>query len=529
MFVKRGDCTSVADVVYRNTGIAPSEFLREQEEPYIKNLDEAVELTKKYLTDNPNGLVTVVGDYDSDGVNATAIMYWCLKKAKANVVTRIPHRISEGYGLSESIIDEIPNGLLITVDNGIAALGAIRKAKEKHLTVIVTDHHVPLVDENGEMLLPDADIIVDPHAEQESTFKNYCGAALAYRFACKMFHAKFAELLVLASIATVTDVMPLVGENHTLVRRGLKLINERRVVPGLQALLDELNMDTHISEDDYGFKIGPVLNAAGRLYDNGGDYVTRLLCASKKDFGKKGKAEALINANKKRKELVNQCLALVQDTIQERPIVYYNDKIPEGIVGLIAGRLSEEFYCPAIVFTNSREEGVLKGSGRSIPNVDLKKALDKIQTEMVKYGGHAGAAGVSIRADHLARFTDAFKNAVGEIPEKPNEIMYDLELDLDRLDDVGVELSSFAPFGEGNPPVMFHGTFQIPTGSYRQIGDGSHFLIKLKNLTLMGFGLVKQYEALGSPSRIEAIGHLSESWFRDQKSYQFEIVDLVSA
>lgn len=528
MFVKNGDCKTIADVVFQNTGIPREDFLAENNEPYIKNLDEAVNLTLGYLKDNPNGKITIVGDYDSDGVNATSIMYWGFAKANANVTLRVPHRFSEGYGLSEKIIDEIDSGLLITVDNGIAAIDAIKKAKEKGLLVVVTDHHMPVINENGNMVLPEADVIVDPQVEDESEFKNYCGAAIAYRFVCKMHQTKFDSLLVLASIATVTDVMPLVGANRTIVKSGLEVINRRKNVPGLNALLDTLRLGNHINEGDYGFKIGPIFNAPGRIYDNGAEYVVKLLCSKRADVTNPAKAESLIRANERRKELVNRCLAMVQGKItdEDRPIVFYNKGIPEGIVGLIAGRLCEEYHCPAIVFTDSEEPGVLKGSGRSIPEIHLKNILDKIQSEILRYGGHAGAAGLSISKENLDRFTDAFKKATGPVPDKPKDVLYDLDLDLGRLDEIGEELTTFAPYGEGNPQIVFRGRFTVPPYAYRRIGDGSHFLMKPEGITLMGFGLADRYEEMGSPETFDAVGYLSESWFRDEKSWQFEVIDI---
>ena len=526
MFVKNGNCNSVADVVVRNTGIQPEEFLTTVREPFLNNLQEAVDFVKAYLTEHPGCCVTIVGDYDSDGINATAIMYWCFAKAGVTPILRLPRRFSEGYGLSEKIIDEISSGLLVTVDNGIAAASAVKKAKEKGLAVVVTDHHLPPVDENGNVILPEADVVLDPHIDDKSEFSDYCGAALALRFAQRMHGAMFAELLVLASIATVTDVMPLVGANRTLVRDGLYLINKRRVVPGLDMLLQKLQMDNHIAEGDYGFKLGPIFNAPGRLYDDGAERVVKLLCTKRGDFTAGCKAEALIETNEKRKEVVKKCMEVANKMVSDdRPIVIYHPSFEEGIVGIIAGQLAETYHCPAVVFTDSGKEGILKGSGRSIAEIHLKKALDKIQSEIVGYGGHAGAAGISIQKDNLENFTKAFKEAIGEIPDAPEDILYDLELDMDNMDTICEELSSFAPFGEGNPQVVFHTTCNIDPMNYRRIGDGTHFMVRCPNITLMGFGLADKYEQMGSPAAIECVGYLSESWFNDRKSYKFEVVD----
>lgn len=532
MFVKKDNAASVREVVERNTGIPADTFLSDVRDPHVDQLDEAVQFVKGYLDAHPGCRVTVVGDYDSDGINATSIMYWCFKKMGITPVLRLPRRMSEGYGLNEGIIDEIPDGLLITVDNGIAALGAVRKAKEKGLAVVVTDHHLPVRDKDGNLLLPEADVLLDPHVfPEKSEFTDYCGAALAYRFARTMFGAKFPELLVLASIATVTDVMPLVGPNRTLVKDGLGYINRRRVVPGLEELLKKLSLDDHISEGDYGFLIGPAFNAPGRLYDDGASRVVKLLCTKRGDFTARYKADNLVETNQKRKDTVKKCMAGVQAQMDgSRPVVIYDPSIPEGIVGIVAGQLAEKLYCPAVVFTDCGKEGIIKGSGRSGAGVNLKAVLDEIQDTIVGYGGHPGAAGLSIERDRLEEFKDAFKTACGDLPDAPKDLPYDLDLDPGRAEETMKALEEFAPFGEGNPQVRFHAVFFIATGSYRTIGDGTHFMAETEDgITVVGFGLSEKYQSLGFPEKIECAGYLTRSWWNGKDSLKFEILDFEAA
>ena len=506
MFVKRDKAASIKEVVERNTGIKAEELLQDVRDPFLDHLDEAVQFVKDYIHSHPRCRVTVVGDYDSDGVNATSIMYWCFMKMKISPVLRVPHRMSEGYGLSEKIIDEIPSGLVITVDNGISALAAVKKAKEKGLAVVVTDHHLPVRDDKGNMILPEADVLLDPHVDgDKSEFKDYCGAAIAYRFARAMFGAKFPELLVLASIATVTDVMPLIGANRTLVKDGLNYINKRRVVPGLDELLKKTNLEDHINEGDYGFMIGPTFNAPGRLYDNGAESVVKLLCTKRGDFTAKYKAD-------------------------ERPIVLYEPTIPEGIVGIVAGQLAEQYYCPTVVFTDCGKEGVIKGSGRTIQEIHLKNALDKISDKMLGYGGHAGAAGLSIKVENLTVFREAFAKACGVIPDPPEDLLYDLELS-GNLESICDELELYSPYGEQNAQIRFHTVFDLEPGGFRIIGDGTHFMttVKDRDLTVMGFDLTAKYKALGYPEHIECVGYLNRSWFKGKSSLKFEILDFEAA
>lgn len=258
-FMKLDDCKSIAEVIERNTSVKAEEFvLLSEKEPFIKNLKETVEL----ILNNKGKPFHIVGDYDTDAICATAIMEAGLRRGGIHASTRLPKRFSEGYGLSKKIIDEIDSGVIITVDNGIAAHDAIKAAKEKGLIVIVTDHHLAPENENGIQIFPPADIIVDPAVENESEFHAYCGAAVAYRIVKELAPAfDMTSLMILASIATVADVMPLVGANRKLVIDGLKAVNSGKGVTGLRVLLQKIKLTSHITEDDYGFKLGPIFNA----------------------------------------------------------------------------------------------------------------------------------------------------------------------------------------------------------------------------------------------------------------------------
>ena len=181
----------------------------------------------------------------------------------------------------------------------------------------------------------------------------------------------------------------------------------------------------------------------------------------------------------------------------KKPIVIYLPSCKEGLIGIIAGQLTEKYHCPSIVFTDSGMSGILKGSGRSIDEIHLKNALDKVRDDIVGYGGHAGAAGLSIKKEMLSKFRKDFTKAVGDIPNIPEDIYYDLELNPYLAACTAEELRAFAPFGQGNPKILFHMTVDLTNGSYRVIGDGTHFMINLEQpmLTLMGFGLKDRYEA----------------------------------
>lgn len=544
--IRKDACGSIKEVVKRNIsefGYSDDIFFGNNMFPYIKNLGETASFILNWINENPDGEISVIGDYDSDGVNATAILYHGFKYLGKDIHMRIPKRFSEGYGFNDNIIDEIDSGLLITVDNGIAAISAIKKAKDKGLDVIVIDHHLPVKDKEGNIILPDADLIVDPAVEDESAFHNYCGGALAWRLVKEMLpDMQLKELLVLASIATVTDVMPLYGANRALVQQGLELANANRMVPGLQELLKvfcqnrKLTCDNtssvryHLTEEDYGFLVGPAFNASGRLSDTGANQTLKLLTADRDDARIEWKAAKLFRNNEKRKEIVKEDMERVRVSLSDdRPIVLYDEAIGEGIIGIIAGQLCEKYNCPAIVFTKTEKDGIIKGSGRSPKEIHLKEALDKIQSLIIGYGGHAGAAGLSIKLADLKEFTKSFKEACGKLPEiSSDKIEYDLELNADNLEPVMKELKEYAPFGEGNPKIRFRLKYKT-NATYSKIGDDqTHLMIRDDNLTLVGFGLAGEYEKLGCPKSFEVVGYLSDSWYNSSRSLKFEIKGFIT-
>lgn len=532
-FKKRDSSLSVRDVVMRNTG----GDLGMDHLPYIKNVKEAVKMVERQISDGQQN-IWIAGDYDSDGINATAIMYWTLKKLGANPHTRLPKRFTEGYGLSAKIVDEIPPGsLIITVDNGIAAKEAVDAAKAKACTVIITDHHLPPRNADGEMILPDADLIIDPHIEDESEYSDLCGAAIALVFArTALPHMESKALDVLASIATVTDVMPLTGYNHTLVRSGLQAINTGRNLPGLNCLLEASGLISpeylpgHLTEDDYGYSIGPMLNAPGRLRDDGASEVLELL-KSQRTNAAAANAGNIVALNAERKKKAKAAAEKADEICPDScPAVVYDGSFGEGIIGLVAGSIAEKRYCPAIAFTDDRDPNLLKGSGRSIPEINLKDVLDSIQHYIVGYGGHAGAAGLTIRKADLAAFTEAFTKACGKIPQAPEDIFYDLDLGIFSPEKVRAfiaEQAAYAPYGEGNPKIRVRMRYHAVSDA-KAIGDGSHFMIRDRDLTIMGFGMTESYEKAGKPKDLDMIGYVSSSWWKGRESTKFEIVHFAS-
>lgn len=540
MFKKKGFATCVADVVEKNVGNL-NDFLHPEEEPYLDGLSEVASVILKYK-DLP---VYIIGDYDSDGVNATAILHLGLKRLGIPSKCRIPKRFSEGYGLSVSIVEELTHdrkvnfpgkeGLLITVDNGIASFDAIKTASENGFHVVVTDHHLPPIDENGKMILPPALAILDPHKGDNSVYTDYCGAALAYRLVKELFAQSGTEfrpedsedLLVLAGIATVTDVMTLIGANRYLVKESLRLINKGIAVPGLKLLINKKKM-VHITEEDYGFSIGPIFNASGRLHDDGASTILKLLTSDEGEDLEE-LVDLVIATNEERKEIVKEAMKRILSCYGgERPIVIFDPSLGEGIIGIVAGKLTETFQCPSIVFTRT-ESGILKGSGRSVPGIHLKDTLDSMQDLMLGYGGHAGAAGLSIEEKNLEAFKEAFRAAVGSLPEIDEDLYYDLDIKPSKFTKVIEDLERFAPYGEGNPKPVFSMIVDIP--EIRKIGDKTHFMVKGDVFDIVGFGLTEKYEALGSPKKVDSVGIPCKSYWQTKSgdlrvSLKWQLTDL---
>ena len=308
---KRGKARNITEVIKEISHLTLEEVSNPVSIPSssIMGMEEAADILLQAIYENKP--ITIVGDYDADGITSTAILWHVLRYLGVTARTRLPKRYSEGYGLSMRVVEEIKSGVVITVDNGISALEQIKAAKEKGLTVIVLDHHLPGSE------LPEADIVVDPHiAPDQSGFSDYCGAGLA----CKM-----AQLLIdddeflkkmkaLAAIGTVADVMPLVKDNRIIVKEGLNCINQHNLPVGLLALINAVGI-RRVDEQTIGFTIGPLLNAPGRLHDDGAMQSLEILITE--DYAEaESKAFSLIETNNLRKDLLKKGMERAHEIIR---------------------------------------------------------------------------------------------------------------------------------------------------------------------------------------------------------------------
>lgn len=533
-WIKRDSaCKTIQDVVLRNT---PA-FSRKNDVYTVKEMNNAVAVLKQFIA---NGRpIALVGDYDVDGICAASIIFLAITSLGGNVKVRLPRRFSEGFGLSEKIVGEISEGLLITVDNGIAAIEAVQKAKDKGLTVIITDHH--LRSESGE--LPNADIIIDPNAVPDSAdFTGYCGAGIAYKLAALLLgegNALLPKLLSLAAIATVADVVPLVEENHSIVRNGLAamLTEEGRTV-GLGALLEVCQMDKFITAKDIAFKIAPIINASGRLHDDGANIPFALLTFEGSHDAAINMAQNINETNEQRKAIKTREMAVIHETIenelleQEVPLCVYVPGLSEGLMGIYAGELVERYKVPSLVFTDSEDPDIIKGSGRSCGGVHLKNLLDSCSDLLYKYGGHAEAAGVSVERNNFEAMKNRLMKCIGSVPKVNDNILYyDLDITVDKIQDAIREMERFAPYGEGNPEIVFRLlNFDLAErfGScYKTMGsNGNSIRLFGKDVVAVGFGMTERYIAINKPQKVNLVGTLSLNYYQGKTNVQIEIIDI---
>lgn len=443
----------------------------------LKGMKNAVEMIKEDLTNNKKILIAL--DYDVDGIISGAIAYHGLKRLGADCTYVLPHRVKDGYGINNNIVENAQkNGIqtIITFDNGISAFEPMDLAKKMGIRTIVTDHHdVPFtINEKNEKnyCLVNADVIINPKQyDCRYPFKGICGGVIAYKLIEALYSelqidaAKVSDLLSLASIATICDVMELKDENRSMVSRGLKAMGKIQN-PGLDALFSVYNLKNKITVDDIGFKVGPCFNSSGRLStaeiglelltygadknnsDNFSDYI-------------KNKALDLYNLNSTRKEMTAEAFKKAIIKIEDsqlwlnRIILLYLDEVHESIAGIVASRVKERYNCPAIIFTDS--ENLIKGSARSIEDINIFELISNHKDLLLKFGGHPMAAGMSLEKDQFDLFCKFLTQSVSKISfstEKTYKV--DLIVRFNELDyALAKSLEKFEPFGKGNEKMIF--------------------------------------------------------------------------
>lgn len=478
--------------------LSTKEFLNEHEiadflggdiQDLFKHTDmEGLHEAARYLIDNPNKVVGIANDYDIDGTFGGFLLIKLMNILNMQYKIYPPHRVIDGYGLKRHTVDKaIGDGceILITVDNGISSFEAVDYAKENNIFVIITDHHDLPTDKDGNIKLPNANLIINPKIGKYH-FKHLCGAGVAFKLMIAVFKEKkwdtadLMEYLPFVAFATIGDVVELIGENRVIVKYGLPMMSETSNL-GLNALIsvNGLDKDKGISVRQIGFILGACINAAGRL-STIEKALDLLLTDDKKNAEEL--ADELYSLNKKRQELtkvgLDRCRKnVVKEYINDKVLLLYDSEIHESVAGIIAGKLKDEFHKPTIVLSKSSKDGIAKGSARSIDDYDITNALSKFQDLLVSYGGHKVAAGVSINVKNI----DTLRKSLNDSCLLSNEdlepkIKIDTTIELKHLSlELAHNLTVLEPFGSANPKPLF-GTKDLVLKGIEPLGkDGKHY------------------------------------------------------
>ena len=498
----------------------------------MKDMDKALKRIKQAIGREK---ICVYGDYDADGVCATSILFDCLKRLGADVMYDIPSRHDEGYGLNLSAVERLAeNGvqLIITVDNGVKAYGEIDRCSELGIGVVVTDHH------RCDGKIPDCCAVVC-HTREDDTYPNgdICGAGIAWKLAEGLIGRDEARrYLPQAGIATMADVVPLLGENRAIVAVALSMINRGECCEGIKALGHIVNEkgDSYTSRD-LSFGFGPRLNAAGRMED--ASICVELLCTE--DAKKAAEAAELLNELNRRRQaeeggIVDSAARMVEDMdlTRGRSIVLSSPDWNPGVIGIAAARIAERYYRPTLLF--SEKDGVLTGSARSVPGVDLYKALNANNRFFTRFGGHAYAAGVTMPSECLEEFRasldDTFRSTVADelfIPRRS----YEAEIELSELTLPMVEeLELLAPFGEGNPEPAFRTDGMLLRGIKRVGSAENHIKATAvkddRYVDLIAFSQGHRFRELADMGRCDAIYTPTVNQWNGMRSVQLRVRDM---
>ncbi|MRX71387.1 single-stranded-DNA-specific exonuclease RecJ [Bacillus lacus] len=535
--------SSLVSALLVNRGIhsaeAAEQFLHTEKQPFLdpflmKGMEEAVSRIKKAVSNSEQ--IVIYGDYDADGVSSTTIMLETLRKLGAIAEFYIPNRFTEGYGPNEGAFRKLKEkgcSLIITVDTGIAAVNEASLARELGMDLIITDHHEP------GPVLPEALAII--HPKQEGCFypfKELAGAGVALKLASALLGEIPEELLEVAAIGTIADLVPLHGENRLIASRGIGELR-RTVRPGLKALLklSGTSLDS-VNEETIGFAIGPRINAVGRL--GAADPAVDLLM-TKDPEAAAALAEQVDTMNKERQKLVS---SMTEEAIQHVEQNYPVDENPvlviaqenwnAGVVGIVASRLVDKFYRPAIVLSIDPETGNAKGSARSIEGFDLFANLSQCRDILPHFGGHPMAAGMTLKQEDVGELRSRLSVAA-KSKLTPEDLVPISKVDIScSLEEVTIstieELNLLAPFGMGNPKPVVHLSDVLVENAKRIGSDSSHIKLVLKEeqalLDCIGFGFGSLYEEMAPLSKVSVIGELSVNEWNNRRKPQLMLHDL---
>ncbi len=503
-------------------------------DPYsLHDMERAVMRIREAIKNNER--ILIHGDYDVDGLTATAIMVEGLKRSGADVHFFIPSRHSHGYGFNEPGLQRAKDtgaSLIITVDCGIKSFSTVSMARRSGIDIIITDHHLPLRSSGDDRspLLPEAVAVVNPKVNPSDNLMHISGAAVAFKVMQALYGNidDVMEFLDLLTIATVGDIVPLTGENRNILSEGLSFLMKTER-PGLQALLEFSGMrDKELTPSNLSFTLIPRLNAAGRLEE--ASQVVNLFLTREPDEAERI-ARWLDGLNKQRQSIEED----IYEEAQELFKIKYED-IPQGIVlckegwhagviGIIASRFQEEFYRPAFIFTV--KDGIATGSVRSIPEIDIMKILDSLGGFLIKYGGHSQAAGLSLYLKDMEEFEAALQKRLMDylMGERPVPVLrIDAEASFEEINySLLRELKTLEPFGYGNEEPLL-GTKNILPVESRIVGNG-HLKLRLRQgdreFDVIGFGMAELIDIASESVDIAFLPQIND--FNGRRSIQLKI------
>jgi len=487
----------------------------------FKDIEKATKRVKSAILNNEK--ITIVGDYDVDGVVSTSIIVDFFNKIGYPVEYIIPNRFKHGYGLSSKITEIIDNGLVITVDNGISACDATELLNKKNIDVIITDHHTVGSE------IPNAYAIINPKQEEcQFPFKDICGAQVAWYFCAAIkkelnIDIDMRSFFDLLCIAIIADMMPMTSLNYLMVKNGLKKIETSNRV-AISHLRNAMRKNSFVS-DDIGFIIAPKINSAGRM-DDASIALSFLLSANYEEAS--DALELLDELNNRRKTLQEEISlkAKYEIDINDKAIVVWGNNWHEGVIGIVASKLSHAFKRPAFIF--SINEGIAKGSARANADINLHSIISEAKHLLLGFGGHKNAAGISMKVKHL----EEFKSIINNVVSNTSKELYIEPITLGELDIASVDLEfmeiieMFEPYGLENHKPIFKVTNANVIKS-ELFGKEKNHLKLFLNLDGHDFEAIKFYSENITKEKVDMIISINKNEFRGDISPQFLIQDFL--
>lgn len=523
------------DTVEKINMILDNNIMNQHNPMLMKDSDKLVYHLQKSIEEKKH--IVVYGDYDNDGACATAIAVLCLRHLGAQVDYWINNRFVHGYGMTpqgvRDLVEKYPTvDVILTVDNGIVAFDGIQEAIDKGIQVLVTDHHEP----NPDGSLPPADAIVDPkRLDEEYPFNGICGATVIYKMMMYLY-LKMKEpldyvysMVDIVGMATVGDVMPLLDENRLFVKESINMINKNPRY-AFKALKEAIGQST-IDEGTFGFQFVPMINSIGRLTGSIDEAVELFLSTNKENVDEI--VGYLKSMNEKRKELTSKqeklAISMVEEKGVQPVIVLAHEEFHEGIVGLVAGRIKEKYHRPTIVMSKT-ENGIWKGSGRSIEGFSLIQSLHRIAEHTHHYGGHDMACGVGVEEHKLKKFEDALIQLANNILE-PEDFIPKIQVDVfvqpvEVTEQLVEELEQLKPFGTNfEAPNIAVKEFEVEK-SFRMGKEKQHIKLTNGTLSLIMWNGAEFFDRnLRSSPYVQAIGTPSLNYWNGKTSIQMIVKD----